>query len=101
MRDSRDAGLPQQEPESSCIREARAVELHPSGRLVVGESPGQKGGVGFHVDQRKAHTADGAAVGCCAEVHKYTGIAKGNVEGGPDIEPCKSISHERQQKGQQ
>lgn len=54
------------------------------------ESPGENGGVGFHVDQREAHTADGAAVGFCAEVHKYTGVAKGNMEGRPDIEPCKS-----------
>ncbi len=90
MRNSRDGGLPQQEPESSCIQEARAVELHPTGRLVVGESPGQKGGVGFRVDQREARAADGAAVGLCAEVHKYTGVAKGNVEGRPHIEPCKS-----------
>ncbi len=87
MRNSRDAGLLQQEPESSCIQEARAVELHPTGRLVVGESPGQKGGVGFRVDQREAHAADGAAVGFCVEVHKYTGVAKGDVEGGPDTEP--------------
>lgn len=90
MRNSRDAGLPQQEPESSCIQEARAVELHPTGRLVVGESPGQKGGVGFRVDQREARAADGAAVGFRAEVHKYTGVAKGNVERRPHIEPCES-----------
>lgn len=98
---SRDAGLPQQEPESPCIQEARTVELHPTGRLVIGENPGEKGGVGFRVDQREARVADGAAVGFCAEVHKYTGVAKGNMEGGPDIEACKSISHERQQEGQQ
>lgn len=84
------AGLPQQEPESSSVQEAGAVELHPSGRLVVRKSPGQEGGVGFRVDQREAYVADGADVGCCAEVHKYTGVAKGNVERGPDIEPCKS-----------
>lgn len=100
-RNSRDAALPQQEPESSCIQEARTVELHPTSRLVVGESPGEKGGVGFRVDQREARAADGTAVGFCAEVHKYTGVAKGNVEGGPDIEPCKSISHKCQQEGQQ
>lgn len=90
MRNSSGADLPQQEPESSCIQEARTVELHPTGRLVVRESPGQKGGVGFHVDQRQACVADGADIGFCAEVHKYTGIAKSNVEGGPDTEPCKS-----------
>lgn len=79
MRNSSDAGLPQQEPESSCIQEARTVELHPTGQLVVRENPGQKGGVGFHVDQRQACVADGADIGFCAEVHKYTGIAKSNV----------------------
>lgn len=90
IRNSRDGGLPQQEPESSCIQEARAVELHPTGGLVVGEILGLKGDVSFHVDQREACATDGAAVGFCAEVHKYTGIAKGNMEGGPDSEPCKS-----------
>lgn len=93
MRNSRDAGLPQQEPESSCIQEARAVELNPTCRL-VGKSPGQKGGVSFRVDQREARATDGAAVGFCPEVHKHTGVAKGNVEGGPDIEPCKSYRKE-------
>lgn len=90
MRNSSGAGLPQQEPESSRIQEARTVELHPAGRLVVREGPGQKGGVGFHVDQRQACVADGADIRFFAEVHKYTSIAKGNVVGGPDTEPCKS-----------
>lgn len=91
MRRRRDAGLPQQEAESSRIQEARTVELHPTGRLDVWDGPGQKGGVGFRVDQRQAQMAGGGGgVGFCAEVHKYTGVAKGNVEGGPDIEPCKS-----------
>ena len=94
MRSSRDAGLPQQEPESSCVQEAGAVELHPAGRLVAGESPDQKGGVGVRVDQREARAADDAAIGFCAEVHKYTGVAQGNVEGGPDTEPCKSYRKE-------
>lgn len=78
-RDGRDAGLPQQEPESSCVQEAGAVELDATGRLVAGECPGQKGGVGFYVDQREAPAADGAVVGFYAEVHKYTGVAKGDV----------------------
>lgn len=95
MRNSSDAGLPQQEAKSSCVQEARAVELHPTGRLVAGKSPGLKGGVSFSVDQRKACAADGAAVGFCAEVHKHTRAAEGNVEGGPDTEPCKSCGKRR------
>lgn len=47
-RNSSDAGLPQQEAESSCIQEAGAVELHPTGQMV--KSPGLKGGVGVDVD---------------------------------------------------
>lgn len=85
--------MPQQESENSCIQEARTVELHRTSPLVVGQSPCQYGGISFHVDQRKA--SDGAAVGFCAVIHKYTGIAKGNVEGGPDTEPCKSCKKEK------
>lgn len=50
MRTSSGAGLPQQEPERPCVQEAGAVELQPAGRLVVGESPGQKCRVGLRVD---------------------------------------------------
>lgn len=85
-----DAGLSQQEPESSCVQEAGAVELHPAGPLVVGKSPGQDGGVSFHVDQRESCAAGVAAVGVCAVFHKYTDAAEGIVEGGPYTEPCKS-----------
>lgn len=35
--------------------------------------------------------ADEAVVDFCAEVHEDTGVAKGNVEGGPDVEPCQSF----------
>lgn len=58
--------------------------------MVVRESPGEEGGVGFCVDQRQAHVAIGTVVGFCAEVHKNAGVAKGNMQGGPDIEPCQS-----------
>lgn len=55
--------MSQQEPESSCVQEAGTVELHPTGRLIVVESPGQDSDVGFRVNQREAPAADGAAVG--------------------------------------
>lgn len=90
MRNAGNPDLPQQEPESSRIQETGTVKLLPTVRLVVRESPGQKGGVGFRVDQREACVADSAAVGFCDEIHKHTAVAKGNMEGGPDIEPCKS-----------
>lgn len=95
MRNSSDAALPQQEAKSSCVQEARAVELHPTGRLVAGKSPGLKGGVSFSVNQRKACAADGAAVGFCAKVHKHTRAAEGNVQGGPDTEPRMSCGKRR------
>lgn len=96
-------GLSQQEPESSCVQEAGAVELHPAGPLVVRESPGQDGGVRFHVDQRESCAAGGADVGIGAVFHKYTGVAECIMEGGPYIEPCKSygkkkISHAKKLK---
>lgn len=87
---SSDAGLPQQEAESSCIQEARAVELHPAGRMVDGKSPGLKGGVGVGVDQREARAMDGGAIGRRAEVHKHACAAQSDVEGGPDTEPSES-----------
>lgn len=86
--------MSQQEPESSCVQEARAVELHPAGPLVVGESPGQDGVVSFHVDQRESGAADGATARVCAVFHEYTGVAEGIVEGGPYIEPGESYRKE-------
>lgn len=62
--------------------------------MVVGESPGQNGGVSFHVDQRESCAADGAAVGVCAVVNKYTGVAEGIMEGGPYIKHCKGYRKE-------
>lgn len=82
-----DAGLPHQEPERPSIQEARAVELYPPFRLVVGEGSGKKGSVGFHVNQREGGVASGTTVGFGAEVHKHTGVAKGDMEGGPKVEP--------------
>lgn len=87
---SSDAGLPQQEAESSCVQEARACELHPTGRMVDRKSPGLKGGVRVGVDQREARATDAAAIGRRAEVHKHACAAEGNVKGGPDTEPCES-----------
>lgn len=87
---SHEAGLPQQEAESSCVQEAGAVELHPTGRLVGGKSPGLKGGVGVGVHQREARATDSGAIRRRAEVHKHACAAQGNVEGGPDTEPSQS-----------
>lgn len=96
---SSDAGLPQQEAESSRIQEARAVELHPPGRTVDGKSPGLKGGVCVGVDQRQARAMhDAASIIRWAEVHKHACAAQGNMEGGPDTEPCESCREENTHK---
>lgn len=94
---SSDTGLPQQEAESSCIQEAGAVELHPTGWMVDRKSPGLKGGVGVGVDQREARATDDGAIGRWVEVHKYACAAQGNVKGGPDTEPCESCRKQNTQ----
>lgn len=58
--------------------------------MVDRKSPGLKGGVGVGVDQREARATDDSAIGRWVEVHKYACAAQGNVEGGPDTEPCES-----------
>lgn len=57
-----DAGLPQQEAESSRVQEAGAVELHPTGRMAVRKIPGLKGGVRVDVDQRKDQASKAGVV---------------------------------------
>lgn len=75
----------QEESETPSIQKTGAVKLNSPLRLVVGDVPGQQGGVTSCVNQRYGEVVAGA-IAVCVVIHKHASVAQGNVDRGPQLE---------------